>query len=217
MAGLAQKGGAVASHIRFSPNRPEDIHAIRVRAARSGYLVLGGDMVVAGSKKVLAAVKPGTTAMIINLAEMLPRVEPSLCRLGRSPSATIAPAPAVRPWRRLRRLDDPRRGVEVGSRRRRARRLRRRYADDRVGTQAERSEMGDQRDLKGEQQRLRDFRPAIRDSNSSRASSSANPIPRRAQKTAVDVVEGGRGMRRMHKQCAPHGEPRGRSGEHRGA
>ncbi len=70
MAGLAQKGGAVASHIRFS-NRPEDIHAIRV-AARSADLVLGGDIVVAGSKKVLAAVKPGTTAMIINLAEMLP-------------------------------------------------------------------------------------------------------------------------------------------------
>src|SRR5205807_1542597 len=53
MAGLAQKGGAVASHIRFA-NRPEDIHAIRV-AARSAELVLGGDIVVAGSKKVLAA------------------------------------------------------------------------------------------------------------------------------------------------------------------
>jgi indolepyruvate ferredoxin oxidoreductase len=70
MAGLAQKGGAVASHIRFA-NRPEDIHAIRV-AARSADLVLGGDMVVAGSKKVLAAVKPGSTAMVINLAEVLP-------------------------------------------------------------------------------------------------------------------------------------------------
>jgi indolepyruvate ferredoxin oxidoreductase len=70
MAGLAQKGGAVASHIRFS-NRPEDIHAIRV-AARGADLVLGGDIVVAGNKKVLAAVKPGTTAMVINLAEMLP-------------------------------------------------------------------------------------------------------------------------------------------------
>jgi indolepyruvate ferredoxin oxidoreductase len=70
MAGLAQKGGAVASHIRFA-NRPEDIHAIRV-AARSAELVLGGDIVVAGNKKVLAAVKPGSTAMIINLAEILP-------------------------------------------------------------------------------------------------------------------------------------------------
>ncbi len=70
MAGLAQKGGAVHSHIRFS-SRPEDIHAIRV-AARGADLVLGGDMVVAGNKKVLAAVKPGATAMVVNLAEMLP-------------------------------------------------------------------------------------------------------------------------------------------------
>ncbi len=70
MAGLAQKGGAVASHIRFA-NQPEDIHAIRV-GARSADLVLGGDMVVAGGKKVLAAVKPGTTSMVINLAEVLP-------------------------------------------------------------------------------------------------------------------------------------------------
>ena len=69
MAGLAQKGGAVASHIRFA-NKPEDIHAIRV-GARSADLVLGGDMVVAGAKKVLAAVKPGTTSMVINLAEVL--------------------------------------------------------------------------------------------------------------------------------------------------
>jgi indolepyruvate ferredoxin oxidoreductase len=70
MAGIAQKGGAVHSHIRFS-RRPEDIHAIRV-AARGADLVLGGDMMVVGNKKVLAAVRPGSTAMVINLAEMLP-------------------------------------------------------------------------------------------------------------------------------------------------
>ncbi len=70
MTGIAQKGGAVHSHIRFA-NRPEDIHAIRV-AACGADLVLGGDMVVAVSKKVLAAVKPSATAMVINLAEVLP-------------------------------------------------------------------------------------------------------------------------------------------------
>jgi indolepyruvate ferredoxin oxidoreductase len=70
MAGIAQKGGAVHSHIRFA-NTPEDIHAIRV-AACSADLVLGGDMVVAAGKKVLAAVKPGATTMVINLAEVLP-------------------------------------------------------------------------------------------------------------------------------------------------
>ena len=70
MAGLAQKGGAVYSHLRIA-EKPEDIHAIRV-AAGSAELVLGGDIVVAGNKKVLAAVKQGSTAMIINLAEFLP-------------------------------------------------------------------------------------------------------------------------------------------------
>ena len=48
MTGLAQKGGAVASHIRFA-NRPEDIHAIRVAARAAPTCVLGGDMVVAGT------------------------------------------------------------------------------------------------------------------------------------------------------------------------
>ena len=69
MAGLAQKGGAVYSHMRIA-ERPEDIHAIRV-AAGGADLVLGGDIVVAGNKKVLAAVKPGT-AMVVNTAEFLP-------------------------------------------------------------------------------------------------------------------------------------------------
>jgi len=70
MAGLAQKGGAVYSHIRIA-STPEDIHAIRI-AARGADLVLGGDMVVAGTRKVLAAVKPDHTRMILNLAEFLP-------------------------------------------------------------------------------------------------------------------------------------------------
>jgi indolepyruvate ferredoxin oxidoreductase len=70
MAGLAQKGGAVYSHIRIA-NKPEDIHAIRM-AAGGADLVLGGDIVVAGNKKVLAAVKHGSTRMMINTAEFLP-------------------------------------------------------------------------------------------------------------------------------------------------
>src|SRR5689334_1525416 len=69
MAGLAQKGGAVYSHMRIA-ERPEDIHAIRV-AAGGADLVLGGDIVVAGNKKVLSAVKPGT-AMVVNTSEFLP-------------------------------------------------------------------------------------------------------------------------------------------------
>jgi len=69
MAGLAQKGGAVYSHMRIA-ERPEDIHAIRV-AAGGADLVLGGDIVVAGNKRVLSAVKPGT-AMVVNTSEFLP-------------------------------------------------------------------------------------------------------------------------------------------------
>ena len=70
MAGLAQKGGAVYSHIRIA-NTPDDIHAIRV-AAGGADLVLGGDSVVVGSKKVLGAIKAGHTRVVVNTAEFLP-------------------------------------------------------------------------------------------------------------------------------------------------
>jgi indolepyruvate ferredoxin oxidoreductase len=70
MAGLAQKGGAVLSHIRIA-EKAEDIHAIRV-PARGADLILGGDIVVAGGKKVLGAVKPSATKVVVNTHEMLP-------------------------------------------------------------------------------------------------------------------------------------------------
>jgi indolepyruvate ferredoxin oxidoreductase len=69
-AGLAQKGGAVYSHIRIA-RKPEDIHAIRVATGECD-LVLGGDMVVVGNKKVLSTAKLGATTMVINTAEILP-------------------------------------------------------------------------------------------------------------------------------------------------
>jgi indolepyruvate ferredoxin oxidoreductase len=70
MAGLAQKGGAVFSHLRIA-EKPEDIHAIRIGAGECN-LVLGGDMVVVGTKKVLSAVKLGGTDMVVNTAEIFP-------------------------------------------------------------------------------------------------------------------------------------------------
>ncbi|MFC7398626.1 indolepyruvate ferredoxin oxidoreductase family protein [Chelatococcus sp. GCM10030263] len=70
MAGLAQKGGAVYSHVRLAA-APEDIHAIRVFAGEAD-LVLGCDLVVTGSKKVLAAVNEGETALVVNTAEVHP-------------------------------------------------------------------------------------------------------------------------------------------------
>ena len=47
LTGLAQKNGAVMSHIRLAP-APEDIHAVRI-AAGGADLLLGCDMVVAAS------------------------------------------------------------------------------------------------------------------------------------------------------------------------
>jgi indolepyruvate ferredoxin oxidoreductase len=70
MAGLAQKGGAVFSHVRIA-ERPEDIAAIRVSAGRAD-LVLGCDLVVTGSRKVIAAMTEGRTTVIANTAEVMP-------------------------------------------------------------------------------------------------------------------------------------------------
>ncbi|MGO4707396.1 indolepyruvate ferredoxin oxidoreductase family protein [Microvirga sp. 2MCAF38] len=70
MAGLAQKGGAVYSHVRLA-NHQDDIHAIRV-AAGAAHLVLGCDLVVTGTKKVLASVQKGQTALVVNTAEVMP-------------------------------------------------------------------------------------------------------------------------------------------------
>src|ERR1700738_2550111 len=70
MAGLAQKGGAVSSHIRIA-RRPEDIQAIRIGAGEAD-LVLGGDLVGTGGAEVLATIQCGATRAIVNSAEILP-------------------------------------------------------------------------------------------------------------------------------------------------
>jgi indolepyruvate ferredoxin oxidoreductase len=68
MAGLAQKGGSVYSHVKVGRN-PDAINAIRVSAEKAS-LILGGDLVVSGTKKVLAAVKQGKTLFVANTAEI---------------------------------------------------------------------------------------------------------------------------------------------------
>ena len=70
MAGLAQKGGAVYSHIRISA-APDGVNAIRVPAGKAD-LILGCDLVVSGSRKVLAAVREGKTLFVTNTAEIMP-------------------------------------------------------------------------------------------------------------------------------------------------
>jgi indolepyruvate ferredoxin oxidoreductase len=70
MAGLAQKGGAVFSHVKLA-RAPEDIHAIRV-APGSADLILGCDLVVTGSRAALSTCKGVETGVVVNAAEVLP-------------------------------------------------------------------------------------------------------------------------------------------------
>ena len=68
MTGIAQKGGAVACHMRVARS-PEAIHSIRVGVG-SCDLVLGGDLVVTASQKVLETVKPDKTAFVYSTYEL---------------------------------------------------------------------------------------------------------------------------------------------------
>ena len=70
MAGLAQKGGAVTTHMKLAPTADE-IHAIRV-APEEADTVLACDIVVAGSKKVLAAMRTGSSRVFVNTHETFP-------------------------------------------------------------------------------------------------------------------------------------------------
>ncbi|MEH6717983.1 MAG: indolepyruvate ferredoxin oxidoreductase family protein [Aurantimonas endophytica] len=69
MAGLAQKGGAVMSHVRIAPT-PADVKSIRV-AAGEARLVIGCDMVTAASAKVRSTVARGRTTVVLNSHETL--------------------------------------------------------------------------------------------------------------------------------------------------
>jgi indolepyruvate ferredoxin oxidoreductase len=67
MTGLAQKGGAVACHMRIAQSS-DQIHAIRA-AVSSADLVLGCDLVVTASNKVLELMKPEHTAVVYSTHE----------------------------------------------------------------------------------------------------------------------------------------------------
>lgn len=69
VTGIAQKGGAVACHIRIA-ERPDDIHAIKVGTARAD-LILGGDLVVTGSNKILETIAPGRTQIVASNEEVI--------------------------------------------------------------------------------------------------------------------------------------------------
>ncbi len=70
MIGLAQKGGAVMTHLRLAA-RPEDITAIRI-APGGARLLLGCDIVVAGGSDALSTAAEGETRAVINTHETMP-------------------------------------------------------------------------------------------------------------------------------------------------
>jgi indolepyruvate ferredoxin oxidoreductase len=67
MAGLAQKGGAVVSHIRIAA-APDDLHAVRIAAGEAN-LLLGCDVVVAAGAETLDKMRIGTSRAVINSFE----------------------------------------------------------------------------------------------------------------------------------------------------
>ncbi len=62
--GLAQKNGAVMSHVRLAPT-PEDLHSVRL-APGGADLVLGCDMVVAAAAPALSRIEHGITRVVVN-------------------------------------------------------------------------------------------------------------------------------------------------------
>ena len=69
MTGLAQKGGAVYSHVRIA-SRPDEIHATRI-AAGGARLLLGCDLVVSASADAMAKLQPGKARAIVNSHETI--------------------------------------------------------------------------------------------------------------------------------------------------
>ncbi|HWK69584.1 MAG TPA: indolepyruvate ferredoxin oxidoreductase family protein [Burkholderiaceae bacterium] len=66
MAGLAQKGGAVLSHVQIA-RHPDDLHATRI-ATGEAQVIIGCDAIVTTSAEVLSKVRKDTTRAAINSA-----------------------------------------------------------------------------------------------------------------------------------------------------
>ena len=69
MAGMAQKGGPVTTHLRFAP-QPADLHAVRI-STRAADVVLGCDLVVAAGKEALSVIGKGRTRVVLNSQETI--------------------------------------------------------------------------------------------------------------------------------------------------
>ncbi|MDH5209827.1 MAG: 2-oxoacid:acceptor oxidoreductase family protein, partial [Burkholderiaceae bacterium] len=67
MAGLAQKGGAVFSHVQIAPSQ-QDLFATRIAMGEADVL-LGGDLIVTSSNEALSKVRAGRTRAFVNTSE----------------------------------------------------------------------------------------------------------------------------------------------------
>jgi indolepyruvate ferredoxin oxidoreductase len=66
MAGLAQKGGAVASHVQLA-SHPEQLHATRIATGEAD-LVIGCDLLVTAGNEYISRMRAGHTRGVINSA-----------------------------------------------------------------------------------------------------------------------------------------------------
>jgi indolepyruvate ferredoxin oxidoreductase len=66
MTGLAQKGGAVMSHVQIAAS-PEQIHATRIATGEAD-LIIGCDALVSASSEVMSKTQHGVTRAVINSA-----------------------------------------------------------------------------------------------------------------------------------------------------
>ncbi|MFX1735220.1 indolepyruvate ferredoxin oxidoreductase family protein [Paraburkholderia sp. A1RI_3L] len=66
VTGLAQKGGAVMSHVQIA-NRPDDIHATRIAMGEAS-LVIGCDEIVTASDECISRMQNGSTRVVLNSA-----------------------------------------------------------------------------------------------------------------------------------------------------
>ncbi|HEX6794500.1 MAG TPA: indolepyruvate ferredoxin oxidoreductase family protein [Casimicrobiaceae bacterium] len=70
MTGLAQKNGAVVSHVRIA-DRPEQLHATRI-AAGEAKLVLACDILTGVGNEALAKMQKGVTKALVNTSLVMP-------------------------------------------------------------------------------------------------------------------------------------------------
>jgi len=69
MTGLSQKGGSVMSHLIIA-NKPQDICSMHV-AHGAADLIIGGDLVVCASEKVMSTASCGKTHAVVNSYELM--------------------------------------------------------------------------------------------------------------------------------------------------